>query len=1847
MLKKSISWLLCCVLLVCAAGFAGFGAPVQAQEEPDADSLFVSLIPSDDTYIRRGANYADQNYGTVTSLRADVRSGSRAYPLLRFDAGEIKNAVDTASKVVFRFRITKEEYYSRFLVYPLYGAHREFDEDTITWSSASSIKESGVSLTDYLENPLPKTPLPEGDNTWQWYEVDVTEYVQSQTDYLYAFKLFGETGKENYVQLRSKEYSAGQPSLLFYTEVNYIVEQAASETLASLPVNSVTDDFPLPSAWDNSSLLRDECRIEWESSDESILRIEENEEGVVAEIFQRPDGADQTVELTMRILYRGEVREQKVNVLILRRGMVPLAGDTYTTGGTHAQQNHGKETNLYCGLVGMEELNREAYVQFGALSRDENESAERIILRLFPDNSTQVQSGTISVAKLLDFDGAADELTAESAAGYTEISDIVTKEFSCEKVLDIDVTNIIDRGGENVFKLWSSNDEIKMHSAESAYPAQLVVLDTEDAAMYDATQRIREEYLSGRDGLTADVSLPHAVENFEARWSGSDEEWLCIEDGAAVVTRPAYEDGDKNASLTLTLSSGTREFTYEYFVRILRSEPDGINGRRRLRDPMHVSDEDFFGKWNDTLGSYEKPPALQYDLIDGLSEVEYYARRGNYALAKEELLAYWRGRDESLKYEVKPLDSLSLSTRLATENIIGNQTPIATFSIGSEPQWHEISIPVSSGVRDAYMLFDRSKDGSTGVFYSQNTEYAPYLKVVTSSDTFILPCTADTYMEGMENSEKVNGTDALLLVHEAGNPFNSEAKRTYLNFDSKQLLGKGTVQAVSLMIYGRKMGGGSDEMKMIVYDAPLATYLDEGSAKWSDITPGTFNFNDCVYDWSVPYGSEAEWINSMARLERNVDMTAHYLATGIESSAAAALENAIGIYTYQEPGFPRALDAGWRTPALLATTFGLIDSEHMTAEVFCALIKYAYEMLQFMDSTSTPSVVNQMNAVDTGYTRLVIYYPELHDASHYEKSRARHEQTFSSKIMHSDGAYKEATTGYVHRVIAEMQEVVEMYEKAGLGGTEEWKEYAHSLASFYGNSFFPNGEMVPYGDSGRGKNGDLLWQYGEFFDDDMLRYQSKMTEMQEPQEYRSKLFPVKKLGIMRDGWDEDSLFATITAETGHSHGHPDDLHMDIYAYGRPLLIDAGNGGGYNPLLPAGVVRTETYPHNTVEINGKAQSYDVGENGMDMVINGTFDRAVGFAETNVGYRHTRKVFFLHGGFWIVSDVIVPEDDAQSSVYRQNWHPDNDANLAVDPQTGKAQTHFAGTANLTILQADMDKTETEIKQSYIKDVNLVNRMEDYVSYQKTTDGTAVFDTLLFPTEAGKDADVTFARLPIENTQPETASAMKLTYPGRSAVYYLSNEETPEERSFGGYTYDGELAYIEKNTDDAISYLALVNGSRLTDEKGTAIVESDGALKDISIKKNGSGVIVNTSEKLGCDVRIRVDGAVSSITLNGTAQELISEDGMLVLRAEQTSLPVVVDGTRMSYTFPDTFVKTLALTEGEETKKVTLTIPKGTKVSAALGWDGLLNFSLDESDQLSVYLDANQPLAFDGAVTIDVPFYSSSGAYYISGGTKRSFGDGKAEIAQNTDGCAITTKLGGEFVFTKRIGALDASGSLGKGDPSKGGGGSGGSGGGAVSPVPSEQPTPPDQPGDTENIFTDISGHWAEESIYALKEKGIISGDGDGAFRPDDTLTRAEFVKMLVCAVGEGEAYEGGFTDISGGEWYAPYVQAAARAGFVNGYADGSFRPGGAVTREESAKMLILALGGQTEGADGALAQFADGGEVSGWALAYMEQAVVMGIFKGTDDGKIEPKAELTRAMAAAVLDRLLSAAGQGER
>ena len=229
-------------------------------------------------------------------------------------------------------------------------------------------------------------------------------------------------------------------------------------------------------------------------------------------------------------------------------------------------------------------------------------------------------------------------------------------------------------------------------------------------------------------------------------------------------------------------------------------------------------------------------------------------------------------------------------------------------------------------------------------------------------------------------------------------------------------------------------------------------------------------------------------------------------------------------------------------------------------------------------------------------------------------------------------------------------------------------------------------------------------------------------------------------------------------------------------------------------------------------------------------------------------------------------------------------------------------------------------------------------------------------------------------------------------------------------------------------------------------------------------------------------------------------------------------------------------------------------------------------------------------------------------------------------------------------KLKGALTASGN--------GGGGGGGASAPSViqtpaptilpepdtSPAPAATPEPTAHP--AASAFSDIENHWAKEYILKLKEKGIVGGYEDGTYKPDNPLTRAELVKLLVCAFGWNTEYNGGFTDVSVEDWFSGYVGAAKEHGLAAGYDDGSFRPYNIVTREEAAKLFTVAYekisGERKTGSD--LSVYTDSAEISDWAKEYISRAVEYGLISGTGGGKIEPKAEFTRAMAAAVIYRI---------
>lgn len=114
----------------------------------------------------------------------------------------------------------------------------------------------------------------------------------------------------------------------------------------------------------------------------------------------------------------------------------------------------------------------------------------------------------------------------------------------------------------------------------------------------------------------------------------------------------------------------------------------------------------------------------------------------------------------------------------------------------------------------------------------------------------------------------------------------------------------------------------------------------------------------------------------------------------------------------------------------------------------------------------------------------------------------------------------------------------------------------------------------------------------------------------------------------------------------------------------------------------------------------------------------------------------------------------------------------------------------------------------------------------------------------------------------------------------------------------------------------------------------------------------------------------------------------------------------------------------------------------------------------------------------------------------------------------------------------------------------------------------------------IFTDVcdTKDSAYASIKTLKDRGILQGNPDGSFRPEAIVNRAEILTMLFRTMPQEVRYDSGadFPDVASSSWYAPYVSTAKRRGFVQGYPDGTFRPGDGVKTEEAAKMVLAFQG-----------------------------------------------------------------------
>lgn len=175
-----------------------------------------------------------------------------------------------------------------------------------------------------------------------------------------------------------------------------------------------------------------------------------------------------------------------------------------------------------------------------------------------------------------------------------------------------------------------------------------------------------------------------------------------------------------------------------------------------------------------------------------------------------------------------------------------------------------------------------------------------------------------------------------------------------------------------------------------------------------------------------------------------------------------------------------------------------------------------------------------------------------------------------------------------------------------------------------------------------------------------------------------------------------------------------------------------------------------------------------------------------------------------------------------------------------------------------------------------------------------------------------------------------------------------------------------------------------------------------------------------------------------------------------------------------------------------------------------------------------------------------------------------------------------------------------------------------------------------------FTDVdTAKWYHLSVdYVLTHK-MMNGVSSRAFAPNANLTRGMLVQILYNLEGKPKGTAANFSDVQADAWYAEAVGWAASNKVVTGYADGTFRPNAAVTREQAAAILYRYA--KSKGIDVSVGEntnilsYVDVQQASEYAIPALQWAVGAGVLNGKNGGRLAPTGTATRAEIAAIMQR----------
>lgn len=170
-----------------------------------------------------------------------------------------------------------------------------------------------------------------------------------------------------------------------------------------------------------------------------------------------------------------------------------------------------------------------------------------------------------------------------------------------------------------------------------------------------------------------------------------------------------------------------------------------------------------------------------------------------------------------------------------------------------------------------------------------------------------------------------------------------------------------------------------------------------------------------------------------------------------------------------------------------------------------------------------------------------------------------------------------------------------------------------------------------------------------------------------------------------------------------------------------------------------------------------------------------------------------------------------------------------------------------------------------------------------------------------------------------------------------------------------------------------------------------------------------------------------------------------------------------------------------------------------------------------------------------------------------------------------------------------------------------------------------------------FSDVEGHWAEETINKMQNYGIVNGYSGDFFKPDEHMTRAELITVIDKLIGLQSETDKYIPDVTSKEWFYSNVRKALFFGIIQGDENGNIHPNSFVTREEAVLILSRAFQLYVDESNFGTS-FEDEKDISSWSKKEFVAFVRKQYINGYEDNTLRPKGFITRAEIMTIINRI---------